>query len=197
VAFCALLAEGAVFDWSGVYLFRDVGATAAVAPLGLAAFSLAMGVGRLAADPLTARAGAAAVARAGGALGACGLALALIVSVPAPAVAGFGAMGLGVAALFPLALRASSPRGAADGTALSAVSTMGYAGLLSGPPVIGLLAGAVGLRAALVLVVALCALAAVLAGAVREPGGRSGALGARRAVGGERSARAAAEDATA
>jgi hypothetical protein len=110
--------------------------------------------------------------------------VALVVAAPATAVAGFGAMGLGVAALFPLALRASSPRGAADGTALAAVSTLGYAGLLSGPPTIGLLAGAVGLRAALGLVVALCALAAALAGAVGS-----------RAV--ARSASPAAEDAIA
>jgi predicted MFS family arabinose efflux permease len=70
IAFVALLAEGAVFDWSGIYLARETGAADGVAALGLAAFSMTMGLGRLTADPLTARLGAAQVARAGAALAA-------------------------------------------------------------------------------------------------------------------------------
>lgn len=167
VAFCALLAEGSVFDWSGVYMVRVADATAGIAPLALAAFSAGMGFGRLAADPLTARFGPVALGRAGAALGAAGLSVALAIPEPGPAVLGFAAMGLGLAAVFPLALRASSPAGAADGAALAAVSTLGYAGLLAGPPVIGLLADGVGLRAALGLVVALCVVASALAGAMR------------------------------
>jgi fucose permease len=167
VAFCAVLAEGAVFDWSGVYMVRVTGAAAGIAPLALAAFAAGMGIGRLAGDPLTARLGPAPLGRACAGLAAAGLAVALAFADPAPAVLGFAAMGLGLSSVFPLALRASSPRGAADGAALAAVSTLGYAGLLTGPPVIGLLADGVGLRAALGLVVALCVLAAALAGAMR------------------------------
>ena len=84
-------------------------------------------------------------------------------------MAGFAVMGIGLAALFPLALRAAATSGQVPGPAVAAVSAMGYMGLLTGPPVVGLLSEVVGLRAALVLVVVLCATAAALAGAVRAP----------------------------
>jgi hypothetical protein len=161
IAFCALLAEGAVFDWSGVYLAGDAGAGAGLAPVGLAAFALWMGFGRLAADWVAARVGSAGTARVGGLLAAAGLGLALAVAEPAAAIPGFALMGLGLSAVFPLTLRA-----AASGPALAAISTVGYAGFLAGPPLIGLLADATSLRAALAPVAALCVLAAALAAAV-------------------------------
>jgi MFS family permease len=170
IAFCALLAEGAVFDWSGIYLATEAGASAGIAPLGLAAFSLAMGVGRLAADPATERAGSPRIAAGGAASAALGLGLALALATPLGAVLGFAAMGLGLSAVFPLALRASGLEGPSSAPGLAAVSTVGYTGFLLGPPIIGLLAEATGgLREALVLVCALCLLAATLAGHVREP----------------------------
>jgi MFS family permease len=168
IAFCALLAEGAVFDWSGVFLATEAGAAAGIAPLGLAAFSLAMGAGRLAADPATERAGSPGVAATGALCAALGLGLALALAAPAGAVLGFAVMGLGLSAVFPLALRASGLEGPSSAPALAAVSTVGYSGFLLGPPVIGLLAEATSLRSALVLVCALCVLAAALAGHVRE-----------------------------
>jgi MFS family permease len=89
-------------------------------------------------------------------------------AAPAGAVLGFAIMGLGLSAVFPLALRASGLEGPSSGTGLAAVSTVGYAGFLSGPPLIGLLAEGTSLRAALLLVCALCLVAAALAGHVRE-----------------------------
>lgn len=166
IAFCALLAEGAVFDWSGVYLDSEAGSRAGLAPLGLAAFALCMGAGRLAADGVAARLGSARTARVSALLAALGLGLALAVPAPAVAIAGFALMGLGLSAVFPLTLRAAGAHGAVGGPALAAVSTVGYAGFLAGPPLIGLLAGATSLRAALVPVAALCVLAAALAAAV-------------------------------
>jgi len=71
--------------------------------------------------------------------------------------------------VFPLALRASGLEGPSSAPGLAAVSTVGYTGFLLGPPIIGLLAEVTGLREALVLVCALCLLAATLAGHVREP----------------------------
>ncbi|MGH2962077.1 MAG: MFS transporter, partial [Solirubrobacterales bacterium] len=76
IAFCALLAEGSVFDWSGIYLATETGAAAGLAPLGLAGFSLAMGVGRLAGDRVTDRAGSPRVAAGGATMAALGLGLA-------------------------------------------------------------------------------------------------------------------------
>jgi MFS family permease len=168
IAFCALLAEGAVFDWSGIYLATEAAAPAGIAPLGLAAFSLSMGVGRLAADPATERAGSPRVAAGGAAAAALGLALSLALPTPAGALLGFAIMGLGLSAVFPLALRASGLEGPSAAPGLAAVSTVGYAGFLLGPPVIGLLAEVTSLRAALLLVCMLCLIAATLAGHVRE-----------------------------
>jgi MFS family permease len=175
IAFCALLAEGAVFDWSAIYVANEAGASPSLAPAGLAGFSLAMAVGRLAADPLTGRHGAPRLARASGTVAAAGLALALALATPAGAIAGFALMGLGLSALFPLSLRATGEDPERAGPALAAVSTVGYTGFLIGPPAIGLLAEATDLRAALAPVCLLLLIAASLAGHLRaRPTGAPG-----------------------
>lgn len=163
IAFCALMAEGAVFDWSGVYLADEAGAAAGVAPLGLTAFSLTMGVGRLVGDALAERIGAGAAVRGGALVAALGLGLALSFPEPVVAIAGFTVMGAGLSVVFPLALRAAGMHGDAGGPSLAAVSTVGYVGFLAGPPLIGSLADASSLRAALALVCGLCVAAAVSA----------------------------------
>jgi Major Facilitator Superfamily len=168
IAFCALLAEGSVFDWSGIYMAREAGSSAGVAPLGVAAFSFAMGAGRLLADPAAERVGAATVGKAGAILAALGLGFALAIAVPLTALVGFILMGLGLSALFPLALRATGRTKASPGPAIAAVSTVGYGGFLVGPPLIGILADGTGLRAALLLVCALCLVAATLGGNLDE-----------------------------
>ncbi|HET6951473.1 MAG TPA: hypothetical protein VFI47_13915, partial [Acidimicrobiales bacterium] len=101
-------------------------------------------------------------ARAGGLLAAAGLAAALITTNPGLAGIGFAVMGLGLSAIFPLTLHSTNSQ-RAPGPALAAVSTLGYAGFLIGPPTIGLLAEATSLRTALLLMCALCLLATLLA----------------------------------
>lgn len=164
IALCALLAEGAVFDWSGIYLTTAAGTSTGLAPLGLAAFSLGMGAGRLAGDATTTRAGPARTARAGALIAMAGLGVALVLARSVPAVIGLALMGVGLSVVFPITLRAcASGNGAATAPNLAVVSTFGYGGLLLGPPVIGLLADATDLRAALILVCLLCGTAAALA----------------------------------
>jgi MFS family permease len=167
LAFCALLAEGAVGDWSAIVLDRETEAGPSRAALGLAAFSLAMGFGRLAADPLAERLGGPAVIRGGGLLAAAGLALALAGGTAASGIAGFAVMGAGLAGLFPLALSAAAAGAGAAAPALAAVSTTGYLGFVAGPALIGLLSEATSLRTALALVGLLCLAAAGLARAGR------------------------------
>jgi MFS family permease len=168
-AICAVLSEGAVSDWAAIYLHDEVGTGQGRAAAGLAVFSLAMGIGRLAGDRLSAALGAERLARAGGSLGAIGIGFSLLAQSPPAAFAGLFLAGLGLAALFPLALRAAAARGESPGPAVAAVSAMGYIGFLAGPPTIGGLSELVGLRAALLVAVACCSLTAVLAGAVRAP----------------------------
>ena len=161
IAFCALLAEGAMFDWTSVYLARELHTTDGAAALGLAAFLVTMGAGRLATDTLAGRFGEAPIARTSALLATSGLAATLATTNPVMACAGLAVMGLGLSALFPLTLHATRSQ-PAPGPALAAVSTLGYTGLLAGPPTIGLLAEATSLRAALGLVCALCLVGAAL-----------------------------------
>jgi MFS family permease len=167
LAFCALLAEGSVSDWSAILLDRETPAGPSLAALGLAAFSLAMGFGRLAADPLAGRFGRVAVIRGGGLLAFAGLALALAGAAVLPGIAGFALMGAGLAGLFPLALSAAGETDGPAAAALAAVTTSGYAAFIAGPALIGVVSDATSLPLALSLVGALCLAAAALARAAR------------------------------
>lgn len=164
IAFCALMAEGAVFDWSGIFMRREADAGIGLAPVGLAAFNLAMGFGRLSADGLAERTGAVRLGRGGALVAAAGLGAALVLASPAGSIAGFAVMGCGLAAVFPLALRAAGYDPTISGPAVAAVSSVGYTGLLTGPPLIGVLAEGLGLAGALACVCALLLAAAALAG---------------------------------
>ena len=164
LALCALLAEGAIGDWSAVYLMDSRGASQSVAAAGFAAFSLAMAGGRFAGDHVSRWLGAACLLRLSGALAAGGLLLARIVKEPVIAIAGFGLVGLGVANLIPVIFSAAGRAYAvAPGHGLAAVATTGYVGFLAGPPAIGLAAEVAGLPAALGIVALACAAVAIAA----------------------------------
>lgn len=156
-AFCVLLAEGSVTDWSAVFLNGEAGASEALAAAGLTVFSLAMALGRLAGDGLAERFGPGRVVRAGSLLAALGLASSLAAVSPGPSIAGFAVMGMGLASAFPLIVGAAARAGGdAEAPAIAAVSGAGYVGLMAGPAMIGGLSEAAGLRSALIVVVALC-----------------------------------------
>ena len=164
LALCALMAEGAIGDWSAVYLMDSRGASQSVAAAGFAAFSLAMAGGRFAGDHVARRLGAACLLRLSGVLATGGLLLALIVKEPVIAIAGFGLVGLGVANLIPVIFSAAGRAYAvAPGHGLAAVATTGYVGFLAGPPAIGLAAEVAGLPAALGIVALACAAVAIAA----------------------------------
>ena len=170
LTFCALLAEGAMGDWSAFYLRDSFGTTTALAATGFAAFSLAMALGRLAGDRLAQHTGAAQLLRLSGALAGGGLAMSLLVGHPAIALLGFGLVGLGVANLIPILFSAAGrTRGIPPGPALAAVATTGYFGFLASPPLIGLAAEAAGLPTALAIVCVACALIAAGGGIIPPP----------------------------
>jgi hypothetical protein len=169
LTFCALLAEGAVGDWSAVYLHDDLGASPAVAGAGFAGFSLAMAAGRFGGDRLVTGLGRRRLLRLSGGLAAAGLAGALVVGRPEAAVVGFALVGLGLANAVPILFGAAGRvPGLPSGTALAAVATTGYGGFLAGPPAIGFVGDAVGLPAALGLVALACALIGMGARLVRS-----------------------------
>ncbi|MSU90132.1 MFS transporter [Rhodobacteraceae bacterium 2CG4] len=168
VAFCAALGEGAMADWSAIFIVLTTGATEAAAALGYAAFSVAMVAMRLAGDRVIARAGAVRAARGAGLLAATGVALAVLLPGYGAALAGFALMGLGYAVVMPLAFsRAANDPQVPPGTAIASVATLGYGGILLGPPVIGFAAEATSLPVAFGLLLVLALAIAALAPAMR------------------------------
>jgi hypothetical protein len=159
LALFGLMAEGSATDWSGVYLQSTMNASQGVAGLAVTTFAGCMAIARLAGDRLSLLLGAARLVSGGAALAALGLGLALAVQNPAVAIVGFGMMGLGLAAVVPTLFRAAgSQPGIPASVGIAAVSTMGYAGGLIGPPVIGTVAGAVTLRGSLLIILAMLAI---------------------------------------
>jgi predicted MFS family arabinose efflux permease len=167
LVFCCLLAEGAMADWSAVYLRDSVGAGAAAASLGYAAFSATMLAGRLCGDWMTLALGPVALARLGSALAAGGLLVAVTVPHPLVGIAGFAAVGAGLAPIIPTFFRAAAAMpGIRPGVGISAASTIGFFGFLVGPPLVGFVASATSLGFGLALVAGLIALIALRAEAV-------------------------------
>ena len=174
VALASLLSEGAIADWSAVYLSAGLGAGTTTAAAAFAAFSMMMAAGRFTGDRPVARFGGDLVVRTGGALAALGLGLTLLIGQPVAAVIGFGLVGAGISCVFPVVLSsAARTPGLPPSAAIAAVCTVGYFGFLLGPPAIGGLAELIGLPGALGLVVLLCALIAVLGSRGPAPSART------------------------
>lgn len=176
-----LTCEGAIISWSGVFLYDDLGASLGVAGLGFVAFTACQTGGRLVGDRLQTRTSAATLMRFGTLLGAAGLLLALLSPHPAPAIVGFGIMGLGLSTVLPMLFGIAGRLGettagdaAGAATTVSRFATMTYAGILLAPPIIGGIADLVGLTATLAGLVPLLVVVALAARAVtREEALRS------------------------
>ena len=167
ISFCTVFSEGAVADWSAVYLKRGLGASPGLAVIGYAAFALMMVVGRTTGDRLGHLWGDKKLVRLSAILATVGFGTALLIGGIVPAIFGCACMGLGCASVYPIMVRASARlSGFAPGTAIAATGTVGYLGFFIGPPLIGLVAVHITLRWALLLVVAASAAIIFLAPAV-------------------------------
>ncbi|MFC4959238.1 MFS transporter [Streptomyces mauvecolor] len=129
--------EGAMNDWSALYLKDSAGAAAELAPLGIAVVSVMMVLARLFADGWRTKWGDERIVRAGSALAGAGLAVALLAGGVVPALLGFACVGLGIAAVTPCVYVAAARQGS---DALALVAAMGTTGLLAGPAAIGFIA---------------------------------------------------------
>ncbi|MHA1566279.1 MAG: MFS transporter [Alphaproteobacteria bacterium] len=165
VAFAALLVEGAIGDWSAVYLRDRFLAGPDLAAAGYVIFAAAMTVSRFFGDWFIGKIGSTVtVMRGAGLLIVIGMTLVLAGSTPTWSLPGFFFVGAGAAMIFPLTIRAASDVGGlAAGAGIAAVTVAGYSGLLVGPPLIGLIAEGVGLRLALGLLLVLGLTVLVLA----------------------------------
>jgi predicted MFS family arabinose efflux permease len=169
LCFISFLAEGSMLDWSAVFLRDFRGFSVASAGIGYAAFSVAMAVGRLGGDRIVARFGPVMTVRLGACTAAAGFLLASMLAWPPAAPIGFVLVGLGAANIVPVMFGAAGRLpGSSPGIAIATVTALGYAGLLSGPALIGFLAQASSLPMALAAVAGLLLLTAASARLVRS-----------------------------
>lgn len=157
IALFCLMVEGAMADWSAVYLATVVKVSQGAAASGYAAFSIAMTIGRLTGDHIVRRLGARPVVIGGGAIAALGLAASVAFPAFVPATAGFALVGLGLSNIAPTVFSAAGRFGRTPAAGMAMVVSVGYIGFISGPPLIGAIAALTDLRFAIGFLVAVAA----------------------------------------
>lgn len=141
LCFIVFLAEGAVLDWSAVFLASERGVETAYAGLGYAAFALTMTVGRLTGDAVVHRLGARRVIIYGGITAALGFLLATLAPMWQVALLGYALVGAGCSNIVPVLYTAVGKQTLMpEAIAVPAITTIGYAGILAGPALIGFIA---------------------------------------------------------
>lgn len=164
IAFCSMICEGTMFDWSNVYFEKVIFPPRILAGAGLTVFMSTMAAGRFIGDSVATRIGVKRILRVSGALTAAGLLLAILFPWLLPALLGFLLIGAGVSSVVPLVYSAAGrSKQLSPGVALAAVSTLGYLGFLFGPPFIGFIAQLSSLRVSLGLIAILGATISLLA----------------------------------
>jgi MFS family permease len=153
IAFCCMLGEGAMADWSTNYMENIAMAPPALAPLGLSAFALAMTIGRFFGDGARLKFGDRKLMVMCGIISTLGIALTLLFNNPYSVIFGLFIIGIGLSSIVPIAYSiAGNSKNLPPGVGLAMVTTVGYSGFLFGPPIIGLLANWQSLRIALMVV---------------------------------------------
>ncbi|WP_327424396.1 MFS transporter [Streptomyces sp. NBC_01527] len=171
IALCTAYGEGALADWSALHLTQDLHARPGVAAAGYSLFALAMTAGRLTGTALLERLGQTRTLVAGGATGAAGMLLGSLAPTTWLALLGFAVAGLGLANIFPVAVGRAGELAGPSGVAVA--STIGYGGMLLGPPAIGFLADWFSLPLALTTVAVLAGAAAALGYTARHATARA------------------------
>ncbi len=176
IGFCILLSEGAIADWTAVYLRQVLRAGPGVAAAGYTVFSAAMAIFRFLGDMITARLGPQKTVMAGSLVAAVGLTWALLMPAANWSLPGFALVGMGFSVIIPLVFGSGGRvKGINAGAGIATVTGIGYIGFIVGPPAIGFASQLVTLRYALGVVVACCVVSAVLSRSMKvlETGGRS------------------------
>lgn len=169
LAACASIGEGAMADWSAIYLVDISKVSPQNAALGYTVFSIAMVTIRLLGDRLIFWLGPVNAARISGVSAALGAGLAVAWPGFIPSLIGFALLGVGYAVIVPLAFsRAANDDKVPTGRAIASVATLGYGGMLVGPVVIGFVSEALGLRTAFFLLVCLATLIIAVAHVLRK-----------------------------
>jgi MFS family permease len=169
IALVTGIADEAIADWTTLFIRQDLGATPFVASLAYSIYSLAMLIGRFSGDSLSARLDAMRILQIAGTMGAVGLLIGTIVQTPLAMLVGIGIVGLGFSAIYPTLYRlAGNAPDISRASGLATIATIAYLGFMIGPLIIGPIASATSLRAALIGVGALCFLIPLLGRSPRE-----------------------------
>ncbi|MGI8960250.1 MAG: MFS transporter [Bryobacteraceae bacterium] len=169
IGFCILLSEGAMADWTAVYLHQVLNAGSGTAAAGYSVFSAAMAIFRFLGDLITSRLGPARTVRIGGLVAACGMLWTLSVRSAAWAMPGFAAAGAGFSVIIPLVFGGGGRvQSISPGAGIATVTGIGYIGFIVGPPAIGFAAQVFTLRYALGLVIVCCIIASLLSGFIGQ-----------------------------
>ncbi len=147
IGFCSMASEGAMFDWSGVYFKDVVQAPASLVILGYTSFMIMMSAGRFIADGLVLRFGRKRLLQVSGIMISSGLFISVFFPYLITSTIAFMMVGLGVSSIVPSVYSAAGRHGkVAPGIALATVSSVSFLGFLMGPPLIGYISAAAGLR---------------------------------------------------
>lgn len=166
-----MTAEGVMYDWCVLYLNQEVGVSQARAALGYAIFSGAMAASRFGGDALRERYSERGLLRFGAGMAAVAMAVVLLSAHPWVALFGFALTGAGLAPVAPILFNAATRvPGVSRAAAIASVTSIGYSGFMIGPPLIGSIATATSLTAALGVVVLASGLLAYGAQFVPEKG---------------------------
>ncbi len=156
LCFIVFLAEGSVLDWSAVFLTSIRHVDPSSAGLAYAAFAATMTLGRFAGDGIVRRLGGRRVVISGGLCAAAGLGIATLIPSWEAAILGYGLLGIGCSNIVPLLYTAVGRQDVMpEHIAVPAITTLGYAGILAGPALIGFVASATTLPLALLTVAGL------------------------------------------
>jgi predicted MFS family arabinose efflux permease len=170
LAALGLIAEGAIYDWSVLYLQQELGSPQQQAALAYGSFSAAMAATRFGGDAMRKRFEPALLVRGSALLAAASMAVVLVTSTPWIALVAFAGVGMGFANVVPILFAASARvPGMEPAQGIASVSAAAYLGFMIGPPVIGFLARISSLTAALWIVVGFALALAVSARHANPP----------------------------
>jgi MFS family permease len=147
IGFCSMASEGAMFDWSGIYFKDVVKAPPSLVVLGYTSFMVMMALGRFLADHFVAKIGRKRLLQICGMMISTGLFTAVFFPFLVPCTLAFMLVGLGVSSMVPTVYSAAGRHTKVPtGIALATVSSVSFLGFLMGPPLIGYISQAAGLR---------------------------------------------------
>jgi len=169
IAFCSMMCQGAMFDWAGVYFNKVLAVDKTLVGAGFVAFTVSMALARFVTDRVTHATGLKKILFYSGMVTAAGLILCVSLPYLIPCIIGCVLVGIGVSPAVPLVFSAAGKsKTMSPGVAIAAVSTLGFVGLIIGPPMIGLVAGATSLKISFIILACIGLTFAGLALAVKE-----------------------------